>query len=75
MDAITSTSPINDPKKQPEALRTLLGRTNRDWWPEQLTLELLRPNGPQDPMGDGFKVSRRVQDARLSGAEGRTSPR
>jgi catalase-peroxidase len=55
MDMVTSESPINDPKKQPAALRTLLGRTNRDWWPEQLTLELLRPNGPQDPMGDDFK--------------------
>ncbi|HEX8400251.1 MAG TPA: catalase/peroxidase HPI [Allosphingosinicella sp.] len=55
MDAITQNSPINDPAKQPAALRTLLGRTNRDWWPEQLTLELLRPNGPQDPMGDDFE--------------------
>jgi catalase-peroxidase len=54
MDAITSTSPINDPDKQPKALRRLLGRTNRDWWPEQLTLEILQPNGPQDPMGDDF---------------------
>jgi catalase-peroxidase len=54
MDAITSTSPINDPQKQPAALRRLLGRTNRDWWPEQLTLEILQPNGPQDPMGDDF---------------------
>jgi catalase-peroxidase len=54
MDAITSTSPINDPDKQPKALRTLLGRTNRDWWPEQLTLEVLQPNGPQDPMGTEF---------------------
>jgi catalase-peroxidase len=54
MDAITGTSPINDPAKQPAALRTLLGRTNRDWWPEQLTLELLRGNGVQNPMGDDF---------------------
>jgi len=54
MDAVTSTSPINDPAKQPQALRTLLGRTNRDWWPEQLTLEVLQPNGPQDPMGRDF---------------------
>jgi catalase-peroxidase len=54
MDARTDASPINDPKKQPAALRTLLGRTSRDWWPEQLTLEVLQPNGPQDPMGDDF---------------------
>jgi catalase-peroxidase len=54
MDAVTSKSPINDPQKQPAALRKLLGRTNRDWWPEQLTLEILQPNGPQDPMGESF---------------------
>ncbi len=35
MDAITEGSPINDPKKQPAAMRTLLGRTARDWWPER----------------------------------------
>jgi len=58
MDAITSTSPINDPAKQPRALRTLLGRTNRDIWPEQLTLELLRANGPTDPMGGDFEYRR-----------------
>jgi catalase-peroxidase len=33
MDAITQSSPINDPSKQPAARRKLLGRTPRDWWP------------------------------------------
>ena len=33
MDAITSGSPINDPRHQPAALRTSLGRTPKDWWP------------------------------------------
>jgi len=54
MDAITPTSPINDPSKQPAARRRLLGRTSRDWWPEQLTLEMLRSNGAPDPMGEDF---------------------
>ena len=31
------------------------GTTNRDWWPNQLDLTMLRPNHPaSDPMGDGF---------------------
>ena len=55
MDAITEGSPINDPKKQPAALRTLLGRTNRDWWPEQLSLEILTQGGVSpNPYGDDF---------------------
>ncbi len=30
-------------------------RTNRDWWPEQLDLGILRQNSPlSDPMGEGF---------------------
>lgn len=55
MDAIPEKSPINDPAKQPEALRRLLGRTNRDWWPEQLSLEILTQNGVSpDPHGKDF---------------------
>ena len=31
------------------------GTTNRDWWPNQLDLTMLRPNHPaSDPMGDDF---------------------
>jgi catalase-peroxidase len=55
MDAPTSGSPINDPQKQPAALRRLLGRTNRDWWPEQLSLEILTQNGVSpNPNGPDF---------------------
>jgi catalase-peroxidase len=54
MDAVTQNSPINDPQKQPAARRRLLGRTARDWWPEQLSLEMLQPNGSPDPMGEDF---------------------
>jgi len=53
MDAPTTGSPLSDPSKEPAALRTLLGRTNRDWWPEQLSLEILTQRGvssdPHDP--------------------------
>ncbi|WP_375391629.1 catalase/peroxidase HPI [uncultured Sphingomonas sp.] len=55
MDAITSTSPINDPAKQPAALRTLLGRTSKDWWPESLSVDILTQGGVStDPHPKGF---------------------
>jgi len=48
-------SPLHDPRKEPAALRTLLGRTNRDWWPNQLSLDILHQQGATgDPMGDSF---------------------
>lgn len=34
--------------------RALLGRTNRDWWPEMLATEILTPNGPTNPHGEDF---------------------
>ena len=48
-----------DPEKgcpihQPGGVRALLGRTNKDWWPEMLATEILNPNGPSNPMGDEF---------------------
>jgi catalase-peroxidase len=62
MDAITADSPINDPKKQPAAMRRLLGQTTRDWWPEQLSLEILtqngvspNPHGPEFDYRDAFR--------------------
>ena len=56
MDATTSDSPLNDPGKEPAALRSLLGRTNRDWWPNQLSLDILHQNGAASPspMGEDF---------------------
>ncbi len=36
-------------------VRSLLGRTNRDWWPESLPLEILHQGGVSpDPMGSDF---------------------
>ncbi|UZK69351.1 catalase/peroxidase HPI [Sphingomonas sp. S1-29] len=58
MDAITSGSPLNDPKKEPAAKRKLLGRTSRDWWPEAISLEILHQNGlTGNPMGDDFNYA------------------
>lgn len=48
-------TPLNDPKKEPGALRSLLGRTNRDWWPNQMAMDILHQQGKSgDPMGDDF---------------------
>jgi catalase-peroxidase len=58
MDAKTS-SPLSDPSKEPAALRSLLGRTNRDWWPNQLSLEILPQ--PSDPMGPDFNYGEEFQ--------------
>lgn len=55
MDAITEGSPINDPKKQPAAMRRLLGQTARDWWPEALSIDILHQKGVSgNPMGNDF---------------------
>jgi len=55
MDDAAPRSPLHDPAKEPAALRTLLGRTNRDWWPNQLSLDILHQHGAHgDPMGDAY---------------------
>ncbi|MDP3803857.1 catalase/peroxidase HPI [Brevundimonas sp.] len=52
-------TPLNDPKKEPAALRSLLGRTNRDWWPNQIAVDILHQHGRTgDPMGDGFNYAK-----------------
>ncbi|MGI8705559.1 MAG: catalase/peroxidase HPI [Sphingomicrobium sp.] len=55
MDKVTTGSPLSDPSKEPAALRSLLGRTNRDWWPNQLSLDALPP--PSEPMGEDFEYA------------------
>ncbi len=43
------------PVEQPTSVRSLLGRTNKDWWPEALPLDVLNQGGlSSDPMGDDF---------------------
>ena len=56
MDATTSGGPLEGcPMKKEAAVRSLLGRTNRDWWPNQLSLDILHQKGVSgDPMGDDF---------------------
>ena len=61
MDAKTS-DPLGCPMKEPAARRTLLGRTNRDWWPNQLSLEILQQNGLSgDPLGNDFDYAAAFQ--------------
>src|SRR6476660_4504751 len=38
-------------------VRSLLGRQNRDWWPDALAVDILAPNGAANPMGDDFNYS------------------
>ena len=48
-------APQNDSKTDPAGLRTLLGRTNQDWWPNHLSMDILHQQGRSgDPMGEGF---------------------
>ncbi len=55
MDGNAGGSPLSDPKKEKGALRSLLGRTNRDWWPNHLSVDILHQQGRTgDPMGDDF---------------------
>src|SRR5437868_399357 len=54
MDAKTGEG-MGCPVDRPSTVRSLLGRTNRDWWPESLPLELLNQGGlSPDPMGADF---------------------
>ncbi|MCB2015362.1 MAG: catalase/peroxidase HPI [Sphingobium sp.] len=55
MDAKTSGCPMHSGS----AKRSLLGRTNRDWWPNQLSLDILQQNGLSgDPMGEDFDYAK-----------------
>jgi len=53
MDAKTGS--MGCPVDRPTTVRSLLGRTNRDWWPESLPLDILQQGGGSpDPLGDDF---------------------
>ena len=56
MDGEQNGDPLGGcPMKKQAARRSLLGRTNRDWWPNQLSLDILHQQGLSgDPMGDDF---------------------
>jgi catalase-peroxidase len=53
MDAKTGS--MGCPVDRPTSVRSLLGRTNHDWWPEALPLDVLHQGGASpDPMGEDF---------------------
>jgi catalase-peroxidase len=55
MDGNSGGDPLQCPARGPAAVRSLLGRTNRDWWPNQLSLDILHQHGINgDPMGPDF---------------------
>jgi len=63
MDAKTSGCPMHSGG----ADRSLLGRTNRDWWPNQLSLDILQQNGLSgNPMGDDFDYAKAFQSLDLA---------
>lgn len=67
MDARTSGCPMNGSGKGSGATRTLLGRTNRDWWPNQLSLDILHQHGRSgSPMGDGFDYAQAFKSLDLA---------
>lgn len=58
MDGESAPTPLHNPRKEPAALRSLLGRTNRDWWPNHLSVDILHQQGKTgDPMGDDFSYA------------------
>ncbi|KPF62282.1 hydroperoxidase [alpha proteobacterium AAP81b] len=55
MDARTGDFGSGCPVDRPTSVRSLLGRTNRDWWPDALPLDVLNQGGlSPDPMGADF---------------------
>jgi catalase-peroxidase len=53
MDAKTGSIGSGCPMGHGET-RSLLGRTNKDWWPDMLATEILTPNGASNPLGESF---------------------
>jgi catalase-peroxidase len=49
---------MDNEQKCPFSATTISGRSNRDWWPNQLNLNALHTNHPAgDPMGPGFNYA------------------
>ncbi|MBY8828497.1 catalase/peroxidase HPI [Hephaestia mangrovi] len=65
-------APTTDPLKggcpmKKAATRSLLGRTNRDWWPNQLSIDILHQHGlTGNPMGDDFDYAAEFQKLDLA---------
>ena len=59
VDTNQPSGPLSCPMKKPGATRALLGRTNRDWWPNQLAIDILHQKGQTgNPMGDDFDYAK-----------------
>ena len=57
MDMKTGGDPTGCPMK-PSAMRSLLGRQNKDWWPDSLPLDILHQGGASpDPMGPDYNYA------------------
>jgi catalase-peroxidase len=54
MDAVTGSMAGGCPVGKDGGVRALLGRQNRDWWPDALAVDILASNGSTDPMGKDF---------------------
>ena len=59
------------PVDRPTTVRSLLGRTNRDWWPDRSRSISSTSGALARPDGRGFRLCPGVQDARLSSAQAR----
>jgi catalase-peroxidase len=54
--------PMHGKGKDAEAMRSLLGRTIRDWWPNQLPVDILHQHGLSgNPYGDDFDYAEAFQ--------------
>jgi catalase-peroxidase len=59
MEAADSAAAAQCPVKDPAALRSLLGRTNRDWWPNHLPVDILHQHGGHgNPMGEDYDYAK-----------------
>jgi catalase-peroxidase len=53
---------MDNEQKCPFSSRAYSGRSNHDWWPNQLNLKVLHQNPPaRDPMGKGFNYAKEFQ--------------
>src|SRR3972149_12099588 len=59
---------MSDDAKCPDHGSTTAGtRSNRDWWPNQLNLRILRQHSSlSDPMGDGFDYAKAFAELDLA---------
>jgi catalase-peroxidase len=58
---------MDNEQKCPFSAQTLSGRSNRDWWPNQLNLSALHTNHPSgDPMGEGFDYAEEFKSLDLA---------